>query len=112
MAVQAGETQPGRGEHPADRVGGGARSQREAELLVRYARGDCGVRAGLHAGGDSDQNGLAGRGKDIKGLSSTAIYVIAIPLSFVNPWIAFSAYVLVALIWFIPDRRIEKVLAD
>ena len=51
-------------------------------------------------------------GSDIKGLSSSAIYVIAIPLSFVNPWIAFSAYVLVAMIWFIPDRRIEKVLAD
>jgi len=51
-------------------------------------------------------------GSDIKGLSSSAIYVIAIPLSFVNPWIAFSAYVLVAVIWFIPDRRIENVLAD
>ena len=51
-------------------------------------------------------------GSDIKGLSSSAIYVIAIPFSFVNPWIAFSAYVLVAVIWFIPDRRIEKVLAD
>jgi len=51
-------------------------------------------------------------GSDIKGLSSSAIYVIAIPFSFVNPWIAFSAYVLVAVIWFIPDRRIEKALAD
>ena len=51
-------------------------------------------------------------GSDIKGLSSSAIYVIAIPLSFVNPWIAFSGYVLVAVMWFIPDRRIEKVLAD
>ena len=51
-------------------------------------------------------------GSDIKGLSSSAIYVIAIPLSFVNPWIACALYVLVAVIWFIPDRRIEKVLAD
>ena len=51
-------------------------------------------------------------GRDIKGLSSSAIYVIAIPLSFVNPWIACALYVLVAVIWFIPDRRIEKVLAD
>jgi uncharacterized membrane protein len=51
-------------------------------------------------------------GSDIKGLSSTAIYVMAIPLSFVHPWIAFSAYVLVAVIWFIPDRRIERALAD
>jgi uncharacterized membrane protein len=51
-------------------------------------------------------------GSDIKGLSSSTIYAIAIPLSFVNPWIACALYVLVAVIWFIPDRRIEKVLAD
>jgi uncharacterized membrane protein len=51
-------------------------------------------------------------GRDIKGLSSTAVYLIAVPLSFVNPWIAFGSYVLVAVIWFIPDRRIEKALAD
>ena len=51
-------------------------------------------------------------GKDVKGLSSTAIYAVAIPLSFVNPWIAFSAYVLVAARWFIPDRRMEKAITD
>jgi len=51
-------------------------------------------------------------GKDFKGIASIAIYAAAIPLAFVNPWIAFSGYVLVAVIWFIPDRRIEKVLAD
>jgi len=51
-------------------------------------------------------------GKDTKGVASLVIYATAIPLSFVNPWIAFSLYVVVALIWFIPDRRIERVLAD
>ena len=51
-------------------------------------------------------------GRDIKGLISIAIYAVAIPLSFVNSRIAFSAYVLVALIWFIPDRRMEKAIAD
>ncbi len=47
-------------------------------------------------------------GKDFKGLLSMALYFVAIPLSFVQPWIGFSFYVLVAIIWFIPDRRIEK----
>jgi uncharacterized membrane protein len=51
-------------------------------------------------------------GKDTKGLVSILIYAAAIPLAFVNPWIAMSLYVLVALTWFIPDRRIERVLAD
>jgi uncharacterized membrane protein len=49
-------------------------------------------------------------GNDAKGKISLAIYAIAVPLSFVNQWIAFGLYVLVAIIWFIPDRRIEKVL--
>ncbi|HXU29064.1 MAG TPA: TMEM175 family protein [Thermoanaerobaculia bacterium] len=51
-------------------------------------------------------------GKDFKGYLSLALYFVAIPLSFVNPWIGFSFYVLVAIIWFIPDRRIEKQIAD
>ena len=51
-------------------------------------------------------------GKDKKGIASVVIYAVAIPLSFVSPWIAFSLYVVVALIWFIPDRRIERVIAD
>ncbi len=51
-------------------------------------------------------------GKDTKGRASVAIYAAAIPLSFVNPWIAFAMYVVVAIIWFIPDRRIERVFAE
>jgi uncharacterized membrane protein len=49
-------------------------------------------------------------GDDLKGKASIAIYVVAIGLSFVNRWFAFGLYVLVALIWLVPDRRIEKVL--
>lgn len=49
-------------------------------------------------------------GKDFKGQISTAIYVIAIPLAWLNAWLAFSLYVLVAIIWLVPDRRIEKTL--
>ena len=39
------------------------------------------------------------------------LYLAAIPLAFVNPWISSGVYVLVALWWLIPDRRIERVLA-
>ena len=49
-------------------------------------------------------------GGDWKGKLSPLFYLIAVPLSFVNPWIASSLYVFVALIWLIPDRRIERVL--
>ncbi len=51
-------------------------------------------------------------GRDFKGYVSLALYAMAIPLSFVNPWIGFSLYVLVAIIWFAPDRRIEKKIAE
>lgn len=47
-------------------------------------------------------------GKDKKGILSVALYIIGIAFSFLNPWIGFSFYVIVAIIWFIPDRRIEK----
>jgi uncharacterized membrane protein len=50
-------------------------------------------------------------GKDFKGKISVAIYAVAIPLSFLNQWIAFGLYIFVALIWFIPDRRIERTLS-
>ena len=49
-------------------------------------------------------------GEDWKGKLSPVLYFIAIPLAFVSPWIASGLYVFVALIWFIPDRRIERVL--
>ena len=51
-------------------------------------------------------------GKDVKGLTSLVIYAVAVPLAFVNSWVAFGLYVLVAIIWFIPDRRIERVISD
>jgi uncharacterized membrane protein len=49
-------------------------------------------------------------GKDFKGLRSLYIYTAAIPLAFLAPWIAITLYVTVAIMWFIPDRRIEKVV--
>ena len=49
-------------------------------------------------------------GDDRKGKISVIIYAIAIGLCFLNPLIAFGLYVLVAAIWFIPDKRFEKKL--
>jgi uncharacterized membrane protein len=49
-------------------------------------------------------------GKDIKGKSSPILYLIGISMTFFNPWISGAIYVLVALIWLIPDRRIEEVI--
>ncbi len=49
-------------------------------------------------------------GSDLKGKLSLGIYIAAIPLAFVSPWIAAALYVVVALIWFVPDRRIESVV--
>jgi TMEM175 potassium channel family protein len=49
-------------------------------------------------------------GKDWKGKLSPALYLAAIPLAFVSSWIASALYVFVALLWLIPDPRIEKAL--
>src|SRR6267378_3127551 len=49
-------------------------------------------------------------GTDRKGRLSVVGYAAALPLSFVHPWIACAGYVAVAIMWLIPDRRIEKGL--
>ncbi len=51
-------------------------------------------------------------GEDWKGKISTACYVLAIGLAWVNTYLSLGLYVIVACIWFIPDRRIENRLAD
>lgn len=49
-------------------------------------------------------------GKNIKGKLSILLYAIAIPVAFVAQWLAGALYILVALIWLIPDRRIEHTM--
>ena len=49
-------------------------------------------------------------GKDAKGKISPALYAAAIPLAFVSRWVAFGLYVTVALMWLVPDRRIETMV--
>jgi uncharacterized membrane protein len=53
----------------------------------------------------------AALGRDMKGKLSPMCYLAAIPLSFVNRWIAVGLYVFVALMWLVPDRRIEALFA-
>jgi uncharacterized membrane protein len=49
-------------------------------------------------------------GDDRKGRISLVLYIAAIPLTFVNRWIAVGIFALVAIMWFVPDRRIEARL--
>ncbi|HVS80223.1 MAG TPA: TMEM175 family protein [Pyrinomonadaceae bacterium] len=49
-------------------------------------------------------------GRDFKGKVSMVIYLVAIPLAFFKSWLAFAGYVLVAVMWLVPDRRIEKTI--
>jgi uncharacterized membrane protein len=49
-------------------------------------------------------------GRDWKGKLSPAIYLAAIPLAFVSPWLANALYTVVAFLWLVPDRRIERAL--
>jgi len=62
-----------------------------------------------HHGKDSPL--AAAIGRDVKGIVSVALYVAGIALSFVHSWIALAVYVSVAIMWLVPDRRIERVLA-
>lgn len=59
-----------------------------------------------HDGRDSLLKSAVGR--DLKGKLSPSFYLAAIPLAFVHPWISSALYATVALVWLIPDRRIER----
>lgn len=52
----------------------------------------------------------AALGSDIKGRISPVLYLAGVGLAFVGPWISLAIYVLVALMWLVPDRRIENTL--
>jgi uncharacterized membrane protein len=55
-----------------------------------------------------DSTLAAAVGRDRKGNTSPLIYAIAIPVAFLHPWLAGALYVVGALIWLVPDRRIER----
>ena len=58
----------------------------------------------------SDSTLATALGSDFKGKVSIGLYLVAIILSFINSGLACAVYVLVAVMWLIPDRRIEKTL--
>jgi uncharacterized membrane protein len=51
-------------------------------------------------------------GADFKGKISVVVYAVAIPLAFVRWWLAYGLYVLVAVSWLVPDRRIERTIGS
>ena len=51
-------------------------------------------------------------GSDVKGKISPLLYAAAVALAFVDAWLSIAIYALVAVMWLIPDRRIEKVLRE
>ena len=51
-------------------------------------------------------------GSDWKGKISAVLYALAIGLAFVSPWISMAIYAGVAIMWFVPDRRLERVLSE
>ena len=66
----------------------------------------------LIAGHGSDSTLAMSIGRNAKGKRSLAVYAIAIPFAFAQPWIACALYVLVAIMWLAPDRRIEHALTE
>ncbi|MEO8328878.1 MAG: TMEM175 family protein [Candidatus Nanopelagicales bacterium] len=67
------------------------------------------VRVIIHSQG---QDSLTQRavGRDTKGLVSVVAYTLAIPCAFISAWISYAIFVGVAILWVVPDRRIERVL--
>ena len=59
-----------------------------------------------------DSEFAAALGTDLKGKLSPLIYLVCIPLALVNQWIAIAGYVLVALLWLVPDRRLRHLAVD
>jgi uncharacterized membrane protein len=69
------------------------------------------VRALIAAPGQAPTLAAAIAG-DTKGKLSPLLYAVAIPIALVAPWVSVGIYVAVAIIWFVPDRRIERVLGS
>jgi uncharacterized membrane protein len=68
------------------------------------------LQAQIIAANDRDSRLAVATGKDFKGKLSIALYVAAVGLAFVRPWLAIVLYVAVALIWLVPDTRIESLV--
>jgi uncharacterized membrane protein len=69
------------------------------------------ARALVHRHGPDSTLGTA-IGEDVKGRRSLLLYASAIPLAFLSRWISLALYFVVAIMWLIPDRRIERLMSD
>jgi uncharacterized membrane protein len=65
----------------------------------------------VHDEGPDSQLGAA-LGTDLKGKLSPIVYLVCIPLALVNQWVAVAGYVLVALLWLVPDRRLRPLAGE
>jgi uncharacterized membrane protein len=59
-----------------------------------------------------DSRLAAAVGKEVKGKLSMALYALAIPVAFLEPWVSIALYIAVALMWLVPDRRIEALTSS
>jgi len=66
----------------------------------------------ITAGGGKDALLARAVGRDLKGKVSQLMYAVAIPAAFWQEWLAGALYVAVAVMWLIPDRRIERALDE
>jgi uncharacterized membrane protein len=78
-------------------------------VLAMAAVGYTLTQRALIASNGKDSPLAAALGSDLKGKASLGLYIAAIPLAFLSPWLAIALYIVVALMWFVPDRRIEPL---
>jgi uncharacterized membrane protein len=76
-------------------------------LELRIPHGKTWPAAIIRAQGDASKLALA-IGRDLKGKVSPLLYALGIGLAFVNRWLSVAIYIAVALMWLIPDRRVER----
>ena len=70
------------------------------------------LRQVLLAANDSDAPIVRASGKSWKGIATLVLYLLAIPLALLWPWLSVAIYIAVALIWIVPDKRLERLIAD
>lgn len=69
------------------------------------------LRAALLEANDADAPIVRASGKSWKGITTLMAYVLAIPLALLWPWLSVAIYIAVALIWLVPDKRLERLIA-
>jgi len=69
------------------------------------------LRAALLEANDADAPIVRASGKSWKGITTLIAYVLAVPLALLWPWLSVAIYIAVALIWLVPDKRLERLIA-